>query len=216
MADGDSHGVVGSNGGYVDHGWQKVTNVKKQKRQESKAKVGEKASTKSASSDSKLFQALEEESADRRAKREARIQAALAGDAHSEEDSDAENEKPVQANETEVKKPKVKKPKKPKVTVAEAAAGIDISDLSTFLSDISVRHFSQSRVLGLQFFFVNLEASGHHLCLLCVHVGPGESRRFASEAAVQYPVVALFASGECVLERCIFDFVYSNVFVCEA
>lgn len=35
-------------------------------------------------------------------------------------------------------------------------------------------------------------------------MGPGESRPFAFEAAVQYPLVALFASGECVLEGCIF------------
>lgn len=148
MADGE----VSSNGvGHVDHGWQKVTNAKKQKRQEGKVKAGEKpSSTKSSSSDSKLFQALEEETADRRARREARIQAALAGDTHSEEDSDAENERPVQAaGEAEVKKPKVKKPKKPKVTVAEAAAAIDLSDLSTFLSDISVSLNHCSRVSGL-------------------------------------------------------------------
>lgn len=152
IEDGDSNGGVSSNGGYVDHGWQKVTNAKKQKRQESKAKGGkeaEKGATKSSSSDSKLFQALEEEAADRRARREARIQAALAGDVHSEDDSDAENEKPVQADEAEVKKPKVKKPKKPKVTVPEAAAAIDLSDLSTFLSDISVcRFFNLDSVQG--------------------------------------------------------------------
>lgn len=150
MADGDSHGVASSG---ADHGWQKVTNAKKQKRQENKAKAGEKPSTtkSSSTSDSKLFQALEEEAADRRARREARIQAALAGDAHSEEDSDAENERPVQAaDETEVKKAKVKKPKKPKVTVIEAAAAIDLSDLSTFLSDISVSAANHcSRGLGL-------------------------------------------------------------------
>jgi hypothetical protein len=37
----------------------------------------------------------------------------------------------------EVKKSKPKKANKPKVTVAEAAAAIDPSDLSTFLADIT-------------------------------------------------------------------------------
>jgi hypothetical protein len=39
----------------------------------------------------------------------------------------------------ELKKMKPKKSSKPKVTVADAAAAIDPSDLSTFLADITVR-----------------------------------------------------------------------------
>jgi hypothetical protein len=138
--EGESNGYAGNGstvGGYADNGWQKVTNVKKQKRQESKGKAGkegEKATAKS--SDSKLFQALEHDAEDRRARREARIAAALA--AGQSDDSDEEKEAPVQTEgAVEEKKPKVKKPKKPKVSVAEAAAAIDPSDLATFLSDIA-------------------------------------------------------------------------------
>ncbi|KAG0584247.1 hypothetical protein KC19_3G196100 [Ceratodon purpureus] len=140
--EGESNGSVANGsttGGYVDNGWQKVTNVKKQKRQENKGKVGkdgEKVAAKST--DSKLFQALEHESEDRRARRDARIAAALAAGQSGDDDSDEEKDAPVPAEGVvEEKKPKVKKPKKPKVTVAEAAAAIDPSDLATFLSDIA-------------------------------------------------------------------------------
>lgn len=137
-----------ANGGYKDHGWKKVTNLKKQRRQESKAKAGgagqEVDGAAGKASDSTPFEALEHDAEERRAKREARIAAALAaGESHSgEEDSDAEGEhRGDQANGVangEVKKPKMKKPKKPKVSVADAAAAIDASDLSAFLTDITV------------------------------------------------------------------------------
>lgn len=142
-----SHGSGNANangGGYVDHGWQKVTNPKKQKRQEiAKAKGGkdgEKGASK-VSSDSKLFQALEMEAKDRRARLDARLAAPLTSGFDDEDESD-DGEAPKaesSAQEADAKKPKVKKPKKPKVSVSEAAAAIDPSDLATFLSDISVR-----------------------------------------------------------------------------
>lgn len=50
-----------------------------------------------------------------------------------------------------MKKVKAKKPKKPKVTVAEAAASIDDSDLSDFLADITVSYESQQDILLMRF-----------------------------------------------------------------
>jgi hypothetical protein len=143
--EGESYGAT-ENGGYKDHGWKKVTNAKKQRRQEGKTKTGtagQEAESKSKSTDSKAFQALEHEAEDRRARRDARIAAAQAGgESHSgEDDSDVDGEVRAQANgatEGEVKKPKVKKAKKPKVSVAEAAAAINPEELSVFLSGITV------------------------------------------------------------------------------
>ncbi|XP_024381023.1 uncharacterized protein [Physcomitrium patens] len=131
-----------TSGGYLDHGWQMVTNPKKQRRLEvAKAKGGKDGNNGSSksTSDSKIFQALEIEAEERRARRDARIAAALAAGVEDEEDSD-DGEAPKTegtVEETELKKPKAKKPKKPKVSVAEAAAAIDSTDLATFLSDIS-------------------------------------------------------------------------------
>lgn len=140
--DRESNGFVGNGstgGGYADNGWQKVTNVKKQKRQEIKGKVGKEGEKSSGkASESKAFQALEHDAEDRRARRDARIAAALAAGHSGEDDSDEEKEAAAPAEGVvEEKKPKEKKPKKPKVTVPEAAAAIDPVDLATFLSDIA-------------------------------------------------------------------------------
>ncbi|CAM6047134.1 unnamed protein product [Sphagnum compactum] len=147
-----SNGVENKNGNNgKDHGWKKVTNVKKQRRHELKGitgsvqqQEGEKNGAKEAgaAAEFKGFQALETEAAERRSRTEARIAAALAAGESGEEEPNAEaGEHQPEANGTvvagEVKRSKPKKANKPKVTVADAAAAIDPSDLSTFLADIT-------------------------------------------------------------------------------
>jgi len=142
-----NNGVESRNGNAKDHGWKKVTNVKKQRRQEMKGSIAtgqqevEKNGGKPA--EPKGFQALETEAAERRKRREARIAAALAAGESGEEQGDVGGEHQPEEGTVavggELKKTKPKKSNKPKVTVADAAAAIDPSDLSTFLADITVR-----------------------------------------------------------------------------
>ncbi|CAL5423404.1 unnamed protein product [Camellia sinensis] len=56
-----------------------------------------------------------------------------------EDGADIEAASGVDNGGAEAKKTKVKKPKKPKVTVAEASAKIDASDLAAFLADITAK-----------------------------------------------------------------------------
>ncbi|GJP39274.1 hypothetical protein CLOM_g23663 [Closterium sp. NIES-68] len=130
-----------------NHGWQKVTNVKKQRRQEQKDSKKPTASGKSGagkgSVGQSVFSSLEDESKQRRARIEARAAAAAAAereaeraeyDADDDDDDDEEREAKAPAA-AEPKKPK--KPKKPKVTVLEAATAIKVDELSAFLVEIS-------------------------------------------------------------------------------
>ncbi len=141
------NGVESRNGNAKDHGWKKVTNVKKQRRQEMKGSTatGQQEVEKNGSkpAEPKGFQALETEAAERRKRREARIAAALAAGESGEEQGDVGGEHQPEEGTVavggELKKMKPKKSNKPKVTVADAAAAIDPSDLSTFLADITVR-----------------------------------------------------------------------------
>ncbi|CAM6032493.1 unnamed protein product [Sphagnum compactum] len=140
-----NNGVESRNGNAKDHGWKKVTNVKKQRRQEMKGSIAtgqqevEKNGAKPA--EPKGFQALETEAAERRKRREARIAAALAAGESGEEQGDVGGEHQPEEGTVavggELTKTKPKKSSKPKVTVADAAAAIDPSDLSTFLADIT-------------------------------------------------------------------------------
>lgn len=128
-----------------NHGWQKVTNVKKQRRQEHKDTQKPIASGKGASTKgSTLFSSLEDQSKERRARIEASAAATAAAEREAEraqydaddDDDDSEREEgappPAAA---EPKKPK--KPKKPKVSVAEAAAAIKLDEMAAFLAEIS-------------------------------------------------------------------------------
>ncbi|CAI5494587.1 unnamed protein product [Closterium sp. Naga37s-1] len=130
-----------------NHGWQKVTNVKKQRRQEQKESKKPSTAGKSAggkgSIGQSVFSSLEDESKQRRARIEARAAAAEAAereaeraeyDADDDDDDDEEREAKAPAA-AEPKKPK--KPKKPKVTVLEAATAIKVDELSAFLIEIS-------------------------------------------------------------------------------
>lgn len=136
--------------GYHNHGWQQVTNVRKQKRQESRdAKKSEKEASVLASAvqgggavyDGSVFTALDKVSEERRARLAAKL--ALTDDDDVEEGEEEDDGKDITANGTdaktdgELKKPKEKKPKKPKVTVSDAGQALNVTDLSNFLTDVT-------------------------------------------------------------------------------
>ncbi|PON87381.1 hypothetical protein TorRG33x02_168730 [Trema orientale] len=156
-----------------DHGWQKVTYAKRQR----KTTKPSGASDSHANNANKIvpngsvpgadnvFRSLEKQSEDRRrrileAQRAAANGAVVVAPARSKaarsddedgEDSDeevaAENGKADEAKK--VVKPK--KPKKPKVTVAEAAAKIDPNHLSAYLAEISASYESQQDIRLMRF-----------------------------------------------------------------
>ncbi|XP_021896369.1 uncharacterized protein LOC110813504, partial [Carica papaya] len=73
-------------------------------------------------------------------------------DDDDDDDSDAEIAAGKEdGKEGEVKKVKTKKPKKPKVTVAEAAAKIDITDLAAFLAEVSGSYGDQQEIQLMRF-----------------------------------------------------------------
>lgn len=135
-----------------NHGWQKVTYAKKQRKQP--AKISESgrvvANGSAIHGGESVFTSLEKQAEERRRRIEAQKTAIFDDDdeaaktrsamRRSEDGSDGEiggggeNGAVVE----EKKKMKVKKVKKPKITVAEAAAKIDADDLASFLADISV------------------------------------------------------------------------------
>ncbi|CAL5342824.1 unnamed protein product [Camellia sinensis] len=126
-----------------DGGWKTVSYQKRHRKKSVKApeafpdpqKLGS-----SATGD--VFRSIEQHSEERRHRLEAQRAAAgenavkLSGD-DMEDGADIEAASGVDNGGAEVKKTKVKKPKKPKVTVAEALAKIDASDLAAFLADIT-------------------------------------------------------------------------------
>lgn len=144
-----------------DHGWQKVTYAKRQRKTKpSSTASSDSHATKLAVPNGSIpgadnvFRSLEKQSEDRRRRiLEAQRSAAAADGANGtaparskarsdDEDGDYSDEEVAAENgkADETKKPvKAKKPKKPKVTVAEAAAKIDPNHLSAFLAEILVR-----------------------------------------------------------------------------
>ncbi|XP_057416104.1 uncharacterized protein LOC130710767 [Lotus japonicus] len=152
-----------------DHGWQKVTYVKRQSKKkaangvsDSRVKVAPNGTVAGGES---IFRSLELESEDRRRRI---VEARRAADAaefddgfvrsklrarDEYDDGDYDDDEDVAENGKveEVKKVKVKKPKKPKVTVAEAASKIDASDLETFLVDISASFENQQDIQMMRF-----------------------------------------------------------------
>lgn len=141
-----------------NHGWQKVTYLKKQKKKQQKPSDSGKVITNGPAipGADNVFKSLEKQSDERRKRIAAQTAAMYAvGDApvrsalkhrSDDEDEDSDAEGAIGGAENgvagEKKKEKVKKPKKPKVTVAEAAAKIDAADLEVFLADITVRKIS--------------------------------------------------------------------------
>ncbi|MCE5166782.1 hypothetical protein HAX54_026287 [Datura stramonium] len=150
-----------------NHGWQKVTYVKKQKKKQQKLSDSGKliANGSAVTGADNVFKSLEKQSDERRkriAAQTASMYAVGAAPVRSalkhrsdDEDEDSDAEGAVGGAENgvvgEKKKEKVKKPKKPKVTVAEAAVKIDAADLAAFLADITVSYESQQEIQLMRF-----------------------------------------------------------------
>ncbi|KAG9157785.1 hypothetical protein Leryth_024311 [Lithospermum erythrorhizon] len=145
----------------ADHGWKTVSYHKKTKKQSAQqAQVKENG----FSSSGDVFRSIEEHSEGRRKRiieAEAQRAAAIAAEENnsmynnydgSEEEREREGEEERERGGDVVeKKMKKKKLKKPKVTVAEAAAKIDASDLDAFLADISASYETQQDIVLMRF-----------------------------------------------------------------
>ncbi|TYI88549.1 hypothetical protein E1A91_D04G218200v1 [Gossypium mustelinum] len=150
------HETAASNGGanHTDHGWQKVSYPKRQRKTKSKADPEKPNLTRLngtlTNGGPNVFHSLEQQSEDRR-RRILEAQRAYAADVvdadakvknnrsdlDDDDDSDLEGVKPNGKPAEVEKKVKQKKPKKPKVTVAEAAAKIDPAFLSVHLAELN-------------------------------------------------------------------------------
>ncbi|CAN4114792.1 unnamed protein product [Withania somnifera] len=126
-----------------DQGWQTVSYQKKNKKHSGKSQQPAEDDF-SGDNSGDVFRSIEQHAAERRQRiiesqqrlYEAATAGAVSGESSAVIDSDAEDGGP-NGGVVEEKKSKPKKVKKPKVTVAEAAAKIDNSDLVVFLVDIS-------------------------------------------------------------------------------
>uniref|UniRef100_A0A6N2M645 Uncharacterized protein n=1 Tax=Salix viminalis TaxID=40686 RepID=A0A6N2M645_SALVM len=169
----ENHQIASNNNSHPnanDHGWQKVTNAKRQRKQRSAADSAANNSHPIANDSNKLnnvFRSLELQSEDRRLKilesQRAAADAAAIVDTRSrskhhhrsdDEDDDYDSDEAGVSKENvkaEEKIVKQKKPKKPKVTVADAAAKIDAGDLTAFLSDISGSYEGQQEIQLMRF-----------------------------------------------------------------
>ncbi|XP_044493865.1 uncharacterized protein LOC123217137 isoform X2 [Mangifera indica] len=148
-----------------DHGWQKVTYVKRQ-RKAAKPNADPSAVTARTNGavdgdNSSVFRNLEQHAEERRRRLFSAQQANVAvvhapqvSSKHGsdyEDDDDSDVEAAENGQTEEVKKVKQKKPKKPKITVAEAAGKIDAADLAAFLVDISATYGSQQEIQMMRF-----------------------------------------------------------------
>lgn len=164
----DNHGAFESNTNEVttgnDHGWQKVTYAKRQRK--AKPNSSDSASNRIVSNGAvpgadNVFRSLEQQSAIRRLQILEAQRSAVAVDADFDapvrsknefDSSDEENERVVENGKAEeAKKVKPKKPKKPKVSVSDAAAKIDADDLSAFLANISESYEGQHEIQLMRF-----------------------------------------------------------------
>ena len=148
--------------GHVDHGWKKVVYPKRNRKQKPADQTATNGGKNAANGDN-VFRSLEEQAEDRRR----RILAAKMAVSDSDEDEsrskrrsngygfdDSEDEIAATKEEENVKaeeeakkkKAKAKKEKKPKVSLPEAAAKIDPSNLEAFLIEASVSSSCKSPV----------------------------------------------------------------------
>ncbi|XVE91999.1 hypothetical protein REPUB_Repub01dG0059400 [Reevesia pubescens] len=144
-----------ANSNYIDHGWQKVSYPKRQRKTKPNADPDKLNLTRPSGTLTNgapnVFRSLEQQSEDRRrrileaqsAYDAAAIDANAAKAQHNrsdldyDDDSDLEGVKSNGKPAEEEKKVKQKKPKKPKVAVAEAAAKIDPADLAAYLAELN-------------------------------------------------------------------------------
>ncbi|KAJ4835245.1 hypothetical protein Tsubulata_026673 [Turnera subulata] len=157
-----------------DHGWQKVTYAKRQRKKKPAAESAGAVSangfpSSSVADNPNVFRSLELQSEDRRrriqeSQKAANAAAAAASDSRArsrhrrsddeedeDDDEDSDGAKDGEKVEEEKKVKKQKKPKKPKVSVAEAAAKIDASDLAAFLADVSGSYEGQQEIQLMRF-----------------------------------------------------------------
>ncbi|KAK4423430.1 hypothetical protein Salat_1925800 [Sesamum alatum] len=152
-----------------NHGWQKVTYAKKQRKTQNKKAPSDSSRALPNGSGilpdkNGVFKGLEKHAEERRRKLEAQRATAVYDDEDDlprrskinrggdEDDDDASSDADVKNNVAEVnKKEKTKKAKKPKVTVAEAAAKIDADDLAAFLSSVSESYEGQQDIQLMRF-----------------------------------------------------------------
>ncbi|XVF02866.1 hypothetical protein REPUB_Repub04eG0211600 [Reevesia pubescens] len=149
--------IVNANGNHIDHGWQKVSYPKRQRKTKPNADpekpILARPNGTLTNGAPNVFRSLEQQSEDRR-RRILEAQSAYAAASvdinvkaksnrsdldydDDDDDSDLEGVK-VNGKPAEVeKKVKQKKPKKPKVSVAEAAAKIDPADLSAYFAELN-------------------------------------------------------------------------------
>ncbi|KAK8647539.1 hypothetical protein V6N13_121273 [Hibiscus sabdariffa] len=142
-----------ANGNHIDHGWQKVSYPKRQRKTKPNADPQKPNLSLSdgtlANGAPNVFHSLEQQSEDRR-RRILEAQRAYTdvdanmktkhnrSDLDDEVDDDSSDMEGVpDGKPAEEKKVKLKKPKKPKVSVAEASAKIDPSDLSVYLAELN-------------------------------------------------------------------------------
>ncbi|XP_010916390.1 uncharacterized protein [Elaeis guineensis] len=151
----------------ADHGWQKVTYAKRQRRPQNAADPERHRPNglPLAGDRPHVFASVEQKAQERRRALEAAAAAAaeagagvprsrtaaVAASDDDDDDSGAEAPHGGQENGEAAKKVKLKKPKKPKVTVQEAAAKIDAADLGAFLVDVSVSYESQQDIQLMRF-----------------------------------------------------------------
>lgn len=141
-----------------DQGWQTVSYQKKNKKQSGKSPQTVEDEF-SGESSGDVFRSIEKHAEERRKRiiesqqrlYEAATAGAVSGESSAVFDSDAEDGAAENGGVVEEKKSKPKKVKKPKVTVAEAAAKIDNSDLVVFLVDISASFDKQEDIQLMRF-----------------------------------------------------------------
>ncbi|CAI9755986.1 unnamed protein product [Fraxinus pennsylvanica] len=151
-----------------NHGWQKVTYAKKQRKNQPEKPNSDPSRAVSNGSSEKngVFKNLEKHAEERRRKLESQRAAAIYddeddvpvrskkkwGDDENDDDTSDVDGNVKGNNAAEVKKKeKPKKEKKPKVTVAEAAAKLDSSDLAAFLSHVSGSYEGQQDIQLMRF-----------------------------------------------------------------
>ncbi|CAA2953416.1 Hypothetical predicted protein, partial [Olea europaea subsp. europaea] len=151
-----------------NHGWQKVTYAKKQrKNQPGKPNPDNSRAVPNGSAEKNgVFKNLEKHAEERRRKLESQRAAAIYDDEDDvavrskkkwgdDENDDVTSDVDGNVKETNAaevkKKEKPKKEKKPKVTVPEAAAKLDASDLAAFLSHVSGSYEGQQDIQLMRF-----------------------------------------------------------------
>lgn len=141
--------------------WQTVSYQKKNKKQSGKSKQGGdefSSNWNDGDNSGDVFRSIEQHAEERRKRivESQKLYEAASGESSvvidkGEQDSDAEDGAVAENDGVVEKKSKPKKVKKPKVTVAEAAAKIDNSDLVVYLVDISASFDKQEDIQLMRF-----------------------------------------------------------------